>query len=210
MTTSAALTAAYRDRLAALVGDALARLLVAWLALYDPDRPIWSAARLGEIAATFTEGAQAAAADETAAWLAAMTAAAAGRPLGTISPYLVPDGIVGRSAAGGTIAALTGLAPAVWWARLVAGRSREDATRSTAEWLGRIIGSEPYRAANATTRFNAIRDPRLTGRMRRETRPGACPFCVELARRGYTPARAGFPAHGHCGCTASPEIGTIR
>ena len=205
---SARLTAAYRATLAASVGGLLARLLVAWLILWNPDRPIWSAARIGELAAPWIEGAQAFAAQQTIGWLAALTADATRTPLAAVLPFGIPPGLIGSSAAGGTIADLTSLIPAIWWARLTAGASREDAAHAAAEWLGRVAGSEPYRAANAVTVWNAARDPRLTGRIRRDARPGACDFCRELARRGYTSARAGFAAHGHCRCTAEPEIGT--
>jgi hypothetical protein len=204
------LTEHYRDRLAASTSGLLARLLVAWLVLYDPARPIWSAARVGELAATWIGGAQAFAADETTRWLAALTAQSTRSPLARVAPYAIPAGLIGTSAAGGPLAELTGLAPAVWWSRFTAGATREEAAAATAGWLGRLAASEPYRAANATTLFNARRDRRLTGRTRRDTRPGACSFCLALAARGFTSARAGFPAHGHCGCTAAPEIGSTR
>jgi hypothetical protein len=191
------------------VSGTLARLLVAWLTIWDPERPLWSAARLGELAATMTGGAQAAAAAQSVRWLAALTADAWGVPVDTITPYRVPGGLVGSSAAGSPLAELTGLAPAVFWSRLTGGAGRLAATAATAAWLGRLAASEPYRAANLTVAHNARTDRRLTGRTRRVTRPGACSFCLELAARGWTPA-AGFAAHGHCGCTAQPEIGTPR
>ena len=205
---SARLTAAYRATLSASVGGLLARLIIAWLILWNPDRPIWSAARIGELAAPWIEGAQMFAAQQTIGWLAALVADATRTPLGRVAPFRIPPELVGRSAAGGTIAELTGLIPAIWWARLMGGASREDAAHAAAEWLGRVAGSEPYRAANAVTVWNAARDPRLTGRVRRDARAGACAWCRELAERGYTSARAGFAAHGHCRCTAEPEIGT--
>jgi hypothetical protein len=204
------LTVLYRDRLAASSSSLLARLLTAWLILYDPARPLWSTARLGELVAPWIGGAQAFAAAETTRWLAALTAQATRSPLARVAPYEIPAGLIGSSAAGGPLAELTGLAPAVWWSRFSGGASREGAAAATASWLGRLAASEPYRAANATTTFNARRDRRLTGKTRRDTRPGACSFCLALAARGFTSARAGFPAHGHCGCTATPEIGTTR
>jgi hypothetical protein len=204
------LTALYRDRLSGAVGGLLARLLVAWLVLWNPERPIWSLARLGELAAYWTEGAQAFAAAESTRYLAALTSTAHRVPIGDVAPFAIPAGLIGVSAAGGPLAEMTGLAPAVWWARLIAGASRDDAANAAASWLGRVAGSEPYRAANATVAHNARADRRLTGRMRRESRPGACDFCLALAARGYSPAAAGFPAHGHCHCTASPEIGARR
>ena len=204
------LTEHYRDRLAGSTSGLLARLLVAWLVLYDPTRPLWSAARVGELAAPWIGGAQVFAAEETTRWLAALTAQSTRSPLARVAPFVIPAGLIGSSAAGGPLAELTGLAPRVWWARFTAGASREEAAAATAGWLGRLAASEPYRAANATTTFNARHDRRLTGRVRRSTRPGACSFCAELAARGFTSARAGFPAHGHCQCTAQPEIGSTR
>lgn len=203
------LTLVYRDALSAIVGGLVARLLVAWLVLWDPGRPLWSAARAAELAATWTEGAQLAAAEQSAGWLGALTADAWRMPPARIARYGIPAGLVGMSAAGGPLSGLTGLAPAVFWSRLMGGASRADAAAAAAGWLGRIASSEPYRVANAVTAYNARHDPRLTGRSRRETRPGACSFCQMLAERGWTRA-AGFPAHGHCGCTATPEIGSPR
>jgi hypothetical protein len=204
------LTLAYRAALGGIVGGLLARLLAAWLALYDDDRPLESSARVGAIAAPWISGAQLAAADLAAAWLAALTAEAAGVPFGRVAPYRVPPGLVGTSARGGPMREATRLAPVIWWARLSAGQDRGAAAEAAAGWLGRLAASEPYRAANQTVVRNAVEDPRLTGRMRRETRAGSCSFCSAIADRGYASARAGFPAHAHCRCTATPEIGPTR
>jgi hypothetical protein len=203
-------TVAYRAALAGITGGLLARLLALWLALYDPDRPLASSARVGEIAATWITGAQRAAADLAALWLALLTAEAAGVPLGRVAPYRVPAGLVGTSARGGPIGDLTRLAPVIWWARFSAGADRALAAEAAAGWLGRLAASEPYRAANQTVVRAAVDDPRLTGRMRREARPGSCSFCTLIAEQGYKPAAAGFAAHAHCRCTATPEIGPAR
>lgn len=203
------LTVLYRDRLAGLTGGLLARLLVAWLVLWNPARPIESLARLGEVAADWTEGTQAVAAAESAAYLAALTASAHRVPLARVGPFAIPAGLIGVAASGQPLGQLTGLAPAVWWARIAAGADRADAAHAAAEWLGRVAGSETYRAANETVLHNARHDRRMTGRTARETRSGACDFCRELADRGYGPATAGFSAHGHCRCTATPEIGAM-
>jgi hypothetical protein len=204
------LTVAYRAALGGIVGGLLARLLAAWLALYDDDRPLVSSARVGAIAAPWITGAQLAAADLAALWLAALTAERAGVPLGRVAPYRVPRGLVGTSARGGPIGEVTRLAPVIWWARISAGADRAAAAEAAAGWLGRLAASEPYRAANTTVVRNAVDDPRLTGRMLRETRAGSCSFCTEIADRGFSPARAGFAAHAHCRCTATPEIGPTR
>jgi hypothetical protein len=203
-------TDAYRAALAAIVGGLLARLLVAWLALYDPDRPAYSAALAADLAATWIEGAQGAAAEAASLYLAALTARAAGVPFGDVGRYGIPAGLVGSSAHGGPLRDLTRLAPLIWFARVRAGATEAAAAEAAAGWLGRLAASEPYRVANTTVARNAVDDPRLTGRMQRATRPGACGFCQEIADRGYSPARAGFAAHTHCQCTATPEIGQIR
>jgi hypothetical protein len=208
--TASRLTGLYRDALGALTAGLLARLVVAWLVLWDDEHPVASAARIGDLAAPWITGAQAVAAQTSAAWLAALTADAHRVPPGRVAPFAVPAGLIGTSAAGGPLADMTGLIAAVWWSRLLGGASRADAASAAADWLGRVASSEPYRAANLTVLHNARTDPRLTGRTRREARPGACEFCRELAGRGYRPAAAAFAAHGHCRCTATPEIGTMR
>lgn len=208
MTPDGELTELYRTRLAGATSGLLARILAAWLTVWDADAPIVSLVRLSAVAAVWTQGAQRFAADESARYLAASVAIRWRLAAADVEPFAIPAGLVGISAAGRPLADMMGLAPAVYWARITAGYERGDAARAAAEWLGRVAGSEPYRVANRVTLHNARADRRLTGRMRRISRPGSCAFCTALAERGYSPAAAGFPAHGHCRCTASPEIGS--
>jgi hypothetical protein len=201
-----ALSDAYRLRLTTAVNGLLARLAAAWLVIWDPARPLYSAGLAAEVTAAWTEGAQEFTAAEAARWLLALTLLSGGRG----GPFGIPPGLVGSSAAGGALRDMTRLAPSVWLARAAAGAGAEECAAAVASWLARLASSEPYRVANATVTFNARHDPRMTGRVVRRSRPGACPFCTALAERGYSPAAAGFPAHGHCRCTAEPEIGSTR
>lgn len=201
------ITRAYRDALAAIVSSTLGRVMLGWLTLWTDDHPIWSSARAGELAAIQIEGAQLAAAELSARYLAALTASARGVPIELVGGYGVPPGLVGSSASGSRLRDLTTLVSAIWWARLLSGASRADASAAAAGWLGRLASSEPYRAANATVIWNALTDPRLRDRINRVTSPGACSFCLLIRDRGYTRARAGFSAHANCHCTAEPEIG---
>lgn len=207
MAVSVALGDAYRLRLGGAVNGLLARLAAVWLILWDPRRPLYSAGLAAEVTASWTEGAQEFTAAETARWLLALTVLAGGRPGG---PFRIPAGLVGSSASGGRLSDMTRLAPSVWLARAAAGATAEECAGAVASWLARLASSEPYRVANHVTLYASRTDPRLTGRVIRRARPGACPFCVALAERGYSPAAAGFPAHGHCHCTAEPEIGPKR
>jgi hypothetical protein len=207
MAVSGPLNDAYRLRVAGAVNGLLARLAAVWLVLWDPRRPLYSAGLAAEVTASWTEGAQEFTAAETARWLLALTVLAGGRPGG---PFRVPAGLVGSSAAGGRLRDMTRLAPSVWFARAAAGAGAEECTAAVVSWLSRLASSEPYRVANHVTLYASRMDPRLTGRVIRRARPGACAFCLALAERGYSPAAAGFPAHGHCHCTAEPEIGHKR
>lgn len=159
-------------------------------------------AALGGAAATWTTSAQAAALVETSGWLRGLLGAAGADD---VVPVL-PAGLIGSTASGRPMAALTGTVPAVYFARLGAGWQREQAATSALGWLNRIAGTEPYRAANLATGAVAEGDERFTGRVVRITRPDACDFCKLIADRGYVPARAGFAAHANCRCTPSPEI----
>jgi hypothetical protein len=206
MAVSGALGDAYRARLGGAVGGLLARLAAVWLLLWDPARPLYSAGLAGEVTAAWTAGAQEFTANETTRWLLALTLLSGGRG----GPYQVPPGLVGSSAAGGPLRAMTRLGPSVWLARAAAGATEVECTAAVVAWLTRLASSEPYRVANAVTLHNARTDRRMTGRVIRITRPGACAFCLALAARGYSPAAAGFSAHGHCHCTGEPEIGHKR
>lgn len=197
---------AYRDALGSITGATLARIAAGWVRLYDPARPLYTSARIAELAEAWIAGAQLAAADLAALYLAALTAQAAGVALADVTPYRVPPGLVGTAYRGGPLAELTRLTPSILWARLKAGQDPDLAAQAAAGWLGRIGASEPYRVANETVDRNAVDDDRLTGRVERITSPGACAFCVMIRDRGYIPANAGFAAHTHCRCTASPEI----
>lgn len=206
MAVSDVLGDAYRGRLAGAVNGLLARLAAAWLMVWDPRRPLYSAGLAGELTAMWTEDVQGFTAAEAARWLAVLTVLSGGRP----GPYRIPPGLLGSSAAGGKLADMTRLAPSVWLARAAAGATAEECAAAVASWLARIASSEPYRVANRVTLYASRTDPRLTGRTVRRARVGACPFCTALAERGYSPAAAGFPAHGHCRCVAEPEIGPKR
>jgi hypothetical protein len=63
-------------------------------------------------------------------------------------------------------------------------------------------------AANKTVTGSAERDPHAKGYMR-QTRPGACRFCVMVASRGgvYTKTSSTFACHEHCYCRAVPAWG---
>lgn len=199
-------TMAYRAEMSRLVSGLLARQIVATRLLWDRGYPIRSAAQLAALSADWIAGAQLAAAELTRLWLALRTAELYGWPLSAVAPYAIPAGLIGSTAAGLPIGELAGMAPAVYWSRLLGGASPEDAAAYSAAWLGRLASSEPYRVANAVTLGNAERDPRMSGRYWRVTRSGACSFCALIADRGYTEARAGFAAHHNCKCTAEPEI----
>jgi hypothetical protein len=198
-------TQVYRQRMTLLQAGVLLWLASAWQQQYDRAQPLGSLSLLGQASARAVAGAQQAAALEAAAWLRALTARAAGATLSDIPPYRVPP-VAGSSAAGIPLSQLTGLAPAVYLSRLAGGASEDEAARASAAWLGRVAASEPYRAANTTVYDNARSDQRLTGRARRQTRPGACAFCADIAARGFTGAGTEFRAHAHCRCIAEPEI----
>lgn len=63
-------------------------------------------------------------------------------------------------------------------------------------------------AANKTITHSASEDPKARGYMR-QTRPGACKFCVMVASRPavYTQKSATFACHEHCYCQAVPAWG---
>jgi hypothetical protein len=63
-------------------------------------------------------------------------------------------------------------------------------------------------SANLTVTGSAAEDPNARGYMR-QTRPGACKFCIMVASRPavYTKASATFACHGHCYCEAVPAWG---
>jgi hypothetical protein len=204
-----ALTTLYRNRMALLQAWVLGWLGAYFALRYDRDDPVASLAIIGAAAASQIAHAQQMAAAETAAWLRASIAQATRTPPGQVAQLAVPP-IAGTSAAGVPLGDMTALAPSVYLARIGNGWTPEDAGRAAGAWLDRLAASEPYRAANMTTLASARDDPRLTGRVRRETRPGACDFCRDIADDGYSPARAGFQALAHCQCTATPEIGGIR
>jgi hypothetical protein len=194
---SAAVTALYRARLAAVTGQALGRVRTLWLQQFDPADALATIGLAGRAAGTWIPVAQETAAAEAAAYLEALLAEATGVPVGEVAPFAVPP-VAGTSAAGVPVADLTGLAPGVYAARTAAGAPPEVAARAAAEWLNRLSASEPFRAANATVLHGAATDDRLTGRAVRVTRPSACEFCRLIADRGYIPANAGFQAHAHC------------
>lgn len=202
MTIAADLTSLYRSRLSNLTAGLHARLAIAWALLWTPDSPAESLAALGGVTAAWTAAAQRAALLETQRWLQALLAAAGINPTGLV----VPGGAIGTSASGRSLQTLLADTPAVFFARLGAGAGRDGAAQAALAWLNRIAGSEPYRAANGATVHVAQNDPRFTGRVGRNTRPGCCQFCETIRDRGYVPAHAGFQAHANCRCTASPEI----
>lgn len=67
----------------------------------------------------------------------------------------------------------------------------------------RIVNS-----ANLTVTDSANEDPHSRGWMR-QTRPGACKFCVMVASRGavFTRSSSTFACHEHCYCQAIPAWG---
>ena len=173
----------------------------------DLDALAAALAALGTATGTLTTAAQVAFVEETRQYLRALIAQHTGAPLGEVAEFAAPAGLVGVAANGAPVEAVArGGAVTVFRDRLGRGLSAAEATASAMAWLARIAGSEPYRAANVTTLHAAQDDDRLTGRVTRLTRGEACDFCIEIAGSGYIPATAGFDAHAHCRCTASPEI----
>lgn len=67
----------------------------------------------------------------------------------------------------------------------------------------RIVNS-----ANLTVTDSANQDPQARGWMR-QTRPGACKFCIMVASRGgvFTKTSSTFACHEHCYCQAVPAWG---
>jgi len=208
MTTPAAapVVALYRGRLAAVEARNLVQLARLWQA-FDPALPLPTLAAVGAPAAVLVTVAQAAFMAEALVYLQSLYAAASGAPLAGVAPFTAPAGVTGWTAAGAPVPALTTFAPSVYAARLATGRFTEaEAAESALAYLRSLVVSEPYRAANETVLFNARADGRLTGRVNRVTEPGACPFCLLIADRGYIPEHAGFAAHRNCRCTAAPEV----
>ena len=194
--TDLVITARYRANLARGKAGLLALLAALWARMYDPANPA-SVQMIATLAGTFTVRSQAAAVTQARGYLMALT---------THQPYAIPPGVIGMSASGYTVPALTGLAPLIWAGRLRAGQGQAAAAGAAQSWLSAIAASEPYRAANATVHANAASDPRLTGLVERVTGGGACDFCQSIADQGYQPASADFEAHTHCQCTAAPEV----
>ena len=152
------LTALYRDRLAGLTGGLLARLLVAWLVLWNPARPIESLARLGELAADWTEGTQAVAAAESAAYLAALTASAHRVPLARVGPFAIPAGLIGDR------------------------RERAAARPANRARPGRMVGSDRRRGRPRQRRARRRRMAR-PGRRVRNLPGGECDRAAQRAAR---------------------------
>lgn len=210
-TPPAALTDVYRGRLAAQQSGLMGRITTLWNQVWNDAQPVRSLTQIASASAMLIAAAQAAAANETAAWLRASYAAQADLPLTEVEPFAVPA-VVGTTAAGIPLERLTSLASAIWWSRLQGGQPREQAAQASAAWLGRLAASEPLRAVNETIFNGMSEDDRLRGRYYRITQPGACEFCQTIADRGYIIYRPGitFAAHAHCRCTASPEIAVYR
>lgn len=196
--SAATLTGLYQARLSSSTGQAARTVQTAVKTS--------SLTRAGATSAAITAVAQAVAGAETLAYLRALIADAAGVQLEDVDPFTLPSDLIGYAANGQPLHELTGLAPAVYRARLNAGWPEDDAIAAAAAWLDSIVNSEAYRAASRTVVDNALADKRLTGRIGRVTHAGACPFCELIADRGYVPATAGFKAHRACKCTAAPEI----
>jgi hypothetical protein len=197
------LTEVYRARLAVAQADLVARVRMLAAQRYDPQAALTSLNLIAQVVANWTAGAQRQFADEARAYLTALIAQAHRIPHAEVAPVTVPD-VAGTTAAGIPMLDLARVAPAIWAARTSAGLDEGQAALAAARWLERIAASEPYRAAAVATLHAAIADDRFTGRITRVTRAAACPFC--LAARGSAHARAGFAAHAHCGCTASPTV----
>lgn len=207
------ITALFRSRMSTARAALLQNVARLWLAAFNPDEPITSLTRIGAVAGQWTVAAQAAAAAEARTYLAALVADATRAPVTAVAGLPAPAGIVGLAANGRPVSELTGLAPAVYWARTGAGQSRELGAAAALSWVNRVAASEPYRAANESVNYAAAADERFTGRVIRWTRPGACKWCVMIADRGYIPVpaegpriHANFAAHPNCQCTPAPEI----
>lgn len=76
----------------------------------------------------------------------------------------------------------------------------------TLAFLGTALTEYALQPGRDTITQNTMRDPRAAG-WERSVSANACDFCVMLSGRGgvYKEATAGFAAHGHCNCTASPS-----
>lgn len=94
----------------------------------------------------------------------------------------------------------SGVEPLIGWATATA---TDDASLQAM-----VLGGTTRRILNygrQTVMGSSIADPRARGWMR--VGDGAtCEFCAMLLDRGavYSEDSADFPAHDHCGCTASP------
>jgi type II secretory pathway component PulM len=196
------ITARYRGNLASGKAGLLSLLAALWAKMYDPANPA-SVKMIATLAGTFTVRGQAAAVTQARGYLAALTTQATGQPA---APYAIPAGVIGTSASGYSLPALTSLAPLIYAGRLNAGQDAGVAAGAAQSWLNGLAASEPYRAANVTVTTNATQDDRLTGLVERVTGGNACEFCQGIADQGYTPAHAGFEAHANCQCTAAPEV----
>jgi hypothetical protein len=130
---------------------------------------------------------------------------------GTPAEFSIPDGLATLSASGNPIMAVAAMAVSLYWRRRELGDTHDSAMLRSRAVLANLASSEPYRAFNAVVVHNAARSGRFSGRVVRVTRPGACPFCQQIAQRGYWPLGSdpGFAAHAYCQCTASPETRTI-
>lgn len=203
-------TALYRLRLAEALTRQAALVSRLWNGFNaeDPEdgSPEDRLAAIADAMAPLVAAGQAVFMAEALAYLRGLTAEAAGTSLAATAPYAAPAGVTGFTHSGAPVGSLLGIAPRVYRERIAQGWEPPEAAASARALLDAVAVSEPYRAANETVVRNAAEDERLTGRVNRVPEPDACQWCVTIADRGYVIATAGFAAHAHCRCTASPEI----
>lgn len=203
-------TDAYRARQAAL-RRALRSQVQAAISTYTASDPLPSLAGIGRQVGMWTTAAQQLMTNYATGYLGQLVAARHGISPTAVAPFPVPDGLVGSTASGATLGALTAAAPNIYTQRLDQFDGDEErAAASAHSYLSSIASSEPVRAGNVTLMDNAVNDPRMTGRFYRSVSPGACDFCAMIADRGYTEASAGFLAHANCSCTPEPEPAYYR
>ena len=127
-------------------------------------------------------------------------ACGAGPPPG---PYLSPRSVVGRTSAGYDLAAVLGQLVGLMRRRLAQGQPPDQAWRSTAPRLTRIVRTEVADAHREYLSGALCLDDRIVAYQRLVTLP-ACARCLILAGKRYT-FSAGFKRHPGCaGCTHVP------
>lgn len=196
----AALTQAHRAVQARILADVVRRLAPFWEGV-DPDdlRGTLDAWALG--AGTQTLMGWRASTEAARAYYAALRRAE-GVPGWFVVPW--PDAPVATDLSGATVgSAIRGM----WDAERRGATLAEVKARGLVRATGSIIKTVAD-GGRATILGASARDPYAIG-YQRVTDGDPCAFCRMIASRGivrYDPDKAGFKAHGHCGCTAEPAF----